>query len=530
MIPMSTGKLVMLLHAHLPFVRRPEHPRFLEENWLFEALTETYIPLIQTLGRMAEKGLPGVLNLSVSPPLLHMLADPLLKDRYSRHLRKLLELADKEVARFEGDPPRQQLAEFYRGRLAEVQDTWKERLDCDVVAGLRRLQEKGKLELLTCVGTHPFLPAYQSDPAAIRFQLALTREAYRDAFGCDPKGVWLPECGYFEGLDALLAESGFEYFFVETHGVLLSKPSPRYGVFEPIRTRNGLVCLGRDQASSREVWSRTSGYPGHPEYREFFRDLCREMPRSYLGDYFFAQDCPIETGFKYCRITGGENKEVYRPWQALNLAREHARLFVANREQQVDELSPHMETAPVIVCPYDAELFGHWWYEGPQFIESVFERAAASRNVSLTAASDVVKSTAQEPLREPAFSSWGEGGYGNVWINPAVDWIYPRYFEMLAIFRESFKGARISGFTGRILAQMAREMLLLQSSDWAFMIHNHSAENYARQRVQEHYENFMELRRLLGSNRTQSRVLDMLEKRNNIFPWMGPGLYRFLAK
>jgi 1,4-alpha-glucan branching enzyme len=527
---MQHGKLVMLLHAHLPFVRRPEHPRFLEENWFFEALTETYIPLVQTLGRLAEKGLPGMLNLSISPPLLHMLGDPLLKDRYSRHLRKLLELADKEVARYEGDPLRQQLAEFYRGRLTEVQATWKDRLNCDMIGALRNLAERGKLELLTCVGTHPFLPAYQSDPAAIRFQLAVTVEAYQAAFGKAPKGIWLPECGYFDGLDALLAEFGLEYFFVETHGILLSKPSPRYGVFEPIRTKNGLICMGRDQASSREVWSRTSGYPGHPEYREFFRDLCREMPRSYLGDYFFAMDCPIETGFKYARITGGENKELYRPWQAMNLAREHARLFVANREAQVEELSPHMEKSPVIVCPYDAELFGHWWYEGPQFIESVFDRVAASGSLTLASASEAARQVQSEVVREPAFSSWGEGGYGTVWINPAVDWIYPKYFEMLAIFRESFKNARISGFTGRVLAQMAREMLLLQSSDWAFMIHNHSAENFARSRVQEHYDNFMALRGLLGSSRTQSRVLEQLEKRNNIFPWMGPGLYRYLAR
>ena len=527
---MQQGKLVMLLHAHLPFVRRPEHPRFLEENWFFEALTETYIPLIQTLSWLAEKGIPGVLNLSVSPPLLHMLGDELLKERYSHHLRKLIELADKEVARYEGDPPRLQLAEFYRGRLLEVESAWKERYKCDLIGALRNLRDRGKLELLTCVGTHPFLPAYQSDPSAIRFQLAVTVEAYRTAFGCDPKGVWLPECGYFEGLDQLLAEFGLEYFFVETHGVLLSKPSPRYGVFEPIRTKAGLICMGRDQASSREVWSRTAGYPGHPEYREFFRDLCREMPRSYLGDYFFAQDCPIETGFKYARITGGEEKELYRPWRAMNLAREHARLFVSNRESQVAELSPHMDKSPVILCPYDAELFGHWWYEGPQFLESVFERVAASSDLVLCSAGEAAQMVQPDAAREPAFSSWGEGGYGTVWINPAVDWIYPKYFEMLALFRESFKAARISGFTGRVLAQMAREMLLLQSSDWAFMIHNHSAEHFARARVQEHYDHFMELRKLLGSSRSQSRLLDVLEKRDNIFPWMGAGLYRHLAR
>jgi len=327
-----------------------------------------------------------------------------------------------------------------------------------------------------------------------------------------------------------VSEFGFEYCFLETHGVLLAKPAPRFGVFSPIRTESGLVCFGRDQASSREVWSRQVGYPGHPDYREFFKDLAHESDREYLGDYFYAAECPIDTGFKYHRITGNEAKQLYQPYRAQQLSREHARQFIHNREAQVSELAPRMDTEPVVVAPYDAELFGHWWFEGPDFLEAVIERTAWSKSLQLSSADVVSKQFKADEVRVPAFSSWGEGGYGSVWINPEVDWMYPLFYEDVSIFQECFRKYRTGGFQGRVLAQMAREIALLQSSDWAFMIHNKSSESYARGRIEEHHENFKKLFKLLEDGRTQSRILTSLEHKNNIFPWIGPGHFRLLAQ
>lgn len=487
--------------------------------------------MLQMLSRTAEKGIAGTINLSLSPTLMYMLADPMLKDRYSLHLEKLIELAEREVNRLSGVADKERLALFYRDRLKSVRHSWENRFQRDILAQVRQLKELGKLEVLTCIGTHPFLPAYQSEKGTIRFQLNLTVQTCKHLLGFVPDGLWIPECGYFEGLDSLVVEAGFKYAFLETHGVLLAKPAPRYGVFEPIRTDKGLVCFGRDQASSREVWSRRVGYPGHPDYREFFKDLAYEVDREYLGDYFYAAEHPIHTGFKYNKITGTETKELYEPYRALQLAREHARQFVIQREVQVTELAPRMEVDPVVVAPYDAELFGHWWFEGPEFLEAVFERAAWSKSVQLSSASAVAKAYKPDQTRVAAFSSWGEGGYGEVWINPEVEWVYPKFYEMLHAFRECFKQFRTGGLQGRVLAQMAREIALLQGSDWAFMIHNKSAESYARSRVMEHYSNFHELRRLLSSGRTtQSRFLTKLEQKHNLFPWMGPAQYRLLAQ
>jgi len=188
------GQLYLLLHAHLPFVRNPRYDRFLEENWLFEAMMESYLPLVQMLSHLAEKGVPGILNLSVSPTLIAMLSDKLLCERFSRHLEKLQELARKELNRLSNDPESLQIAKFYAARIMELSELWENRLHRDLLSEFASLERRGKLALLTCVGTHPFLPAYQAEPESIRMQLKLTIESFKRAFGRAPKGVWLPEC------------------------------------------------------------------------------------------------------------------------------------------------------------------------------------------------------------------------------------------------------------------------------------------------------------------------------------------------
>ena len=541
------GKVHLLLHAHLPFVREPFYDRFLEENWFFEAMAETYLPIIQMLNRLEEKGVPGTLNFSVSSALLAMLTDRLLLDKFSHHLHKQLELLEREKVRLQNDSEKMEVVKFYYRRQIALINTWERDCGCEIIPALKRLEQIGRINLPTCVGTHPFLPAYQNDVEAIRLQLKITVRAFEDAFGKKPRGLWLPECGYFEGLDAILAEYGFHYFFLETHGVLLAKPAPKYGVFAPVKTPAGLYCFGREQSSSMEVWSRKTGYPGHPEYREFFKDIAHEREEDYLGEYFLAAGTHIETGLKYYRITGSEDKKVYRPWNALRLVEDHARLFVANREETVSNLLPNMDGNKVsILCPYDAELFGHWWFEGPLFIEKMFERAASSNIVEMASLEDSVPSlnvagTVADPdVHAPIFSSWGEGGFGEVWMNDAVTFQYPLFFRMRKMMDDlkkrissgvnaargargmgSAKPAGTSATMKRFLAQMARELVLFQASDWAFMIHNNSAADYARARLNGHYENVCALYAEAVKAKPNLQLLKTLEQKNNLFPWIG---------
>ena len=530
----APGKIIFLMHAHLPFVRHPEYKRFFEENWLFEAIAETYLPLVQAMRRLLEKGVPGTLNLSVSPPLIEMLSDENLLDKFSEHLKQQLKLIEKEVARNAGTDL-ETLSHFYLSRQHTLIDLWENRIHRNLLAEFQELEKAGKLNLLTCVGTHPFLPAYQSDPASIRMQLDVTVRTFERAFGRKPMGVWLPECGYFPGLDKYLAEYGLHYFFLETHGVLLASPTPKYGVFTPLRTTQGLYCMGREQKSSMEVWSRRTGYPGHPEYREFFTDISKNRPRDYLGEYFFAGDTPIDSGFKYNRITGGEHKEIYRPWNAMKLAEDHARLFVVNREATISELLVNMDGhKAAMLCPYDAELFGHWWFEGPIFLEEMLMRAASSSVIEFAGADQVMTCSADPDAHEPAFSSWGEGGFGSVWINGETDKYYPQSYRMRAMIDHSMsirekmgKGSPRGKLLTRYIKQMERELMLFQSSDWAFMIHNHSAEGYARRRLDDHYNNghelFAEACKAILRNTDKpaaNSILPKLEANDNIFKWL----------
>lgn len=531
----APGKILFLMHAHLPYVHHPDYSRFFEENWLFEAMAETYLPLVQAMHRLLEKGVPGTLNLSVSAPLIEMLSDESLKEKFSEHLKKQLELIQKEVRLNEGKP-QETLSKFYLNRQKSLIETWERRISRDLLGAFLELEKAGKLNLLTCVGTHPFLPAYQSDPESIRLQLDITVRCFERAFGRKPQGVWLPECGYFPGLDRYLAEFGLHYFFVETHGALLASPPPKYGVFTPLRTMQGLYCMGREQKSSMEVWSRKTGYPGHPEYREFFKDIAQERPRDYLGEYFFAGDTPVDTGFKYNRITGSEKKELYRPWNAMHLARDHAHLFVVNRETTISELLVNMDgNKACMLCPYDAELFGHWWFEGPLFLETMLECAASSNVIEFAAADQVMTTSADSQAHEPAFSSWGEGGFGSVWINGETDKYYPQSYRLRAMIQhlksiqERLAGTNKKNvrLLSRYIKQMERELMLFQSSDWAFMIHNHSAEGYARRRLDEHYNNghslFAEACKVVLKNSDKlpaNSVLPELEKNDCIFSWM----------
>jgi 1,4-alpha-glucan branching enzyme len=366
-------------------------------------------------------------------------------------------------------------------------------------------------------------------------QLDVTVRCFERAFGRKPMGVWLPECGYFPGLDKYLAEFGLHYFFLETHGVLLATPTPKYGVFTPLKTTQGLYCMGREQKSSMEVWSRRTGYPGHPEYREFFTDIAKDRPRDYLGEYFFAGDTPIDSGFKYNRITGGEKKELYRPWNAMKLAEDHAHLFVVNREATISELLVNMDgNKAAMLCPYDAELFGHWWFEGPLFLEAMLERAASSSVIEFAGADEIMTSSADPDAHEPAFSSWGEGGFGSVWINGETDKYYPQSYRLramidhlISIRQKMGEGSPRGKLLTRYIKQMERELMLFQSSDWAFMIHNHSADGYARRRLDDHYNNghtlFAEACKAILKNTDKpaaSSILPKLEKTNSIFSWL----------
>ncbi len=512
------GYLALILHAHLPFVRHPEHPKFLEESWLFEAVTETYLPLIQMMDGWSDDRMDWRLTLTLSPTLCSMLNDPLLCERYEHYLGGLIGLAEKEIHRTHCDRAYRELAWMYHDRFNGLLATWK-RYGGNVVGAFRKFQEQGNLEIITTAATHALLPLINHKPS-VRAQIMVARDHYQDCFGREPRGIWLPECAYADGIEDVLQEAGIRWFMVDTHGLLHAHPRPRYGVFAPIYLPNGVAAFGRDLDSARQVWSRHEGYPGDPRYRDFYRDIGFDLDWDYVRPYLPSPERRGFTGIKYNKITGWQGgKDIYDRNQALWLAAEHAQHFLDARVAQVRNLANIMDRPPLLVSPYDAELFGHWWYEGPEFLNFFVRKAYYDQDVvRLTTPQDYLELNPSQQVAKPSPSSWGEEGYYRVWLNEKNEWIYPhlqiaqeRMSELVSEFPAP------TPLEARALKQAARELLLAQSSDWPFILRTGTNPDYARRRVKEHILRFIKIFEQLRGGQIDEAWLADLEHTDNLF-------------
>jgi 1,4-alpha-glucan branching enzyme len=518
------GEIAFVLHAHLPFIRHPEHRYHLEENWLYEATTATYLPLLEIFRGLQQDGVPFRFSMSMSPPLVTMLRDDLLKMRYAAYLDRLLALGEKELARTASDAHMQHLARFYCERFARLKSLY-DAIAGDVVGAFAALQDAGHLEILTVGATHGYLPVIR-EPAARRAQVRVACESYQRHFGRWPRGIWLPECGYTEGVDALLSEHGLRYFFVDAHGIQNARPRPPLGIHAPVFCKTGVAAFARDLESSKQVWSAREGYPGDGIYRDFYRDVGFDLPLDYIGPFIHPDGIRLHTGYKYFRVTGADvdlaHKQPYDPHAARERAAMHAGNFVFNRVQQVKHLAAHMDRAPLIVSPYDAELYGHWWFEGPWFLDFMARKIAfdATGELRLTTAAEYLDANTVNAVCEPSPSSWGDGGYSAVWVDGSNDWIYRHVHRAEARMVELARrfGSGAGELERRALNQAARELLLAQSSDWAFIMKTATAVKYACDRVKTHLARFRRLERELASGRIDGGWLADLEGRDNIFP------------
>lgn len=525
------GYHALVLHAHLPFVRHPEYDVFLEEDWLYEAITETYIPLLERFEGLVHDGVRFRVTMTMTPPLVSMLRDELLMSRYSRELDKLCELAGKEVLRTAHDATFQPLARFYRDRFEHTRRLFHDRYKGDLVGAFRRLQDEGVLEIITCGATHGFFPLLKEQPESVRAQVKVAVQHYEHHFGRKPRGMWLPECGHYPGVDKVLAQEGIRFFFVDSHGVLDAAPRPRYGSYAPVYTASGVAAFARDQESSVQVWSSERGYPGDPVYREFYRDIGFDLDFDYVKPYVQPTGHRKNTGIKYFRITGKvdlANKAPYNPWAAKERAAVHAGNFVFNRERQIESLAAALGRPPIVVSPYDAELYGHWWYEGPDFIDAYIRKATFDQQTyKLVSPIDYLQEQPEQQLSTPPMCSWGAGGYAGVWLDPVNDWVYRHLHKaaerMVALARDN---PEADGTRRRALNQAARELLLAQSSDWAFIMKTGTMVEYAVRRTKEHVGNFTRLEAELRGGPIDEGHLAFLEDRHNIFPAIDYRVYR----
>ena len=519
---MSTGYLALLLHAHLPYVRHPEYEEFLEEDWLYEAITETYLPLLQVFTRMVDDGVPFKVTMSLTPPLVSMLRDPLLQDRYVRYIERAITLAESERERTRDDPPLHDLAGMYLGRFTECRrlyvDVWKR----DLVSVFASLQNAGVLEIITCAATHGFLPLMQNFPEAVRAQIFIARDYHRECFGSDPAGIWLPECGYVAGVENVLQDANIRWFVLDSHGLMFGSPRPRFAIYAPCFTPSGPAVFARDRDSSRQVWSAEEGYPGDPAYRDFYRDIGFDLSHQYLKPYLPKDGSRKFTGVKYHRITGRtHNKDLYNRGWAMGAVDANAGNFMWNRARQIEHLRHTVSIDPIVVSPFDAELFGHWWFEGPEFLDLFIRKSAYDQDqFKMTTPSRYLEQHATLQMIVPSASSWGHKGYWEVWLDESNSWIYPHLHTAARRMTEVARAhsGEVSPCQDRILKQLARELLLAQSSDWAFLMKTGTASAYATKRTKDHVLRFTRLYDQLRCGQIDEEFLRNCEWRDNIFP------------
>ena len=269
------------------------------------------------------------------------------------------------------------------------------------------------------------------------------------------------------------------------------------------------------------MWSSHGGYPGDVNYREYYRDIGNALSEEELAAFFPTAGLDRATGFKFNRVTGpGEKKDWYHPGRAAEMAARHAGDFLHKKYEQARRLSATMETPPVIVAPYDAELFGHWWFEGPLFMEALMNAADAQDAIAMITPSDYLRKHRKGHRGLPAASTWGARGYHDVWLNDATAWMYPH------LYRAAEKAARLPGAVHasinekdktRLLNQAQRELLLAQSSDWPFMLNAGSHLEYAERRVRDHLARFYWIASALETGVIDRKALKAIELADNVF-------------
>ncbi|MCM1984222.1 glycoside hydrolase family 57 protein [Lyngbya confervoides] len=526
---MSIGYLALVLHAHLPFVRHPESSYVLEEEWLYEAIIETYIPLLKVFEGLKRDGVDFKLTMSMTPPLVSMLRDELLQDRFEAHLAQLEELAKKEVLRHTHNGHLKYLAEYYVEEFSQVRKVWTQH-ERDLVTAFNQYQASNNLEIITCGATHGYLPLMKMYPQAVWAQIQVACEHYEENFGRQPRGIWVPECAYYEGLERQLADAGLRYFIMDGHGLLYARPRPRFGAYAPIFTETGVAAFGRDHESSQQVWSSEVGYPGAPEYREFYKDLGWEAEYEYIQPYIMPNGQRKNVGIKYHKITdrsGIGDKALYDPYWAREKAADHAGNFMYNREQQVRHLHGIMQRPPIVVSPYDAELFGHWWYEGPWFIDYLYRKVWFDQDTfEMTHLADYLRAHPHQQVCRPSQSSWGYKGFHEYWLNDTNQWIYPHLHKAAERMIELARREPEDELQWKALNQAARELLLAQSSDWAFIMRTGTMVPYAVRRTRSHLMRFNRLYEQLNAGTVDAGWLEKVEVIDNIFPNINYRVYR----
>ena len=507
------GKLAIVLHAHLPYVRKNER-NSLEEDWLFQAIIECYIPLLQVIESSKERNFDNTkLTISLSPTLLTLLENEKIQNTFPSWIKTRLDFLNDL-------PHKEKVASEFLFKNFEDKYLYWQKCSGNLIQKFKNLNLSGNLDILTCAATHGYLPILRENPETVKGQINTALRNHESIFGTRPLGIWLPECAYYENLDHILFNCGIRYAVLDGHGILNSSPRPRYGVYAPICSRKGIAFFGRDSESTLPVWSAREGFPGNPVYREFHKDLGWELPLSELQKKGIPSVRPL--GIKYHRITDKKSllstKEFYLENEAIKKVEEHADHYLLSRSKQLKKLAISSSFEPLLIAPFDAELFGHWWYEGPLFIENLLKKSF-KYSIKLTNLREILIKKPSLQICDPSPSSWGQGGYHNYWLNDKNAWIVPEITKAGSTFIELSSKKLKNKSSLRLLKQAARELLLSESSDWSFILRAGTTTELAKERVDRHLFRFWKLiNMLINDPNIDYEFLESVEEEDNIFP------------
>lgn len=517
---MHIGRFLLCLHSHMPYVLshgRSPHGT----DWLNESAAECYLPLLDVLRRLEEEDISPRWTVNLTPVLAEQLDDPGFAEGFEAYCLEKRDAAEADIERFmaEGALGMLGVANMWRRFYEQARERFVHTWNRSICGGFAHFQKTGRIEIITCCATHGYLPLLGTDES-VDAQVKLGVDSYRRRFGQAPRGIWLPECAYRpgyewkspvgeeetpwfrEGVDSFLAAHGLEYFFVDSHMIRGGQPLGTYGTrfpqlaemfarsaksFTPPETerseyehyalRSGLACMARDPETTVRVWSGDVGYPGSPEYLEFHKQL-------YPGR------------LRYWRISENKAdlgaKQPYQPWEAFSRISEHAADFARVVKETLARYKGDAGRTGTLVAMYDTELFGHWWWEGPEFLYETARQMHYDGQVQLVSGSDLLEREPPAGVIDLPEGSWGEGGYHYIWLNEHNAWTWERLYPAERKLRELVREP-CGPNAERTLLQAARELLLAEASDWQFLISTWAARDYAELRFEDHIERFWRL-------------------------------------
>ena len=561
----ARGAFTLVLHGHLPYVL--SHGTWPHgSDMLFECAAESYLPLLQTFDRLVAEGVSPKVTLGITPVLAEQLAHPDFKRQFVEYLEMRARTAAENRDGFQKTNQSHfaELAEMWRGHFAELRKTYEEEYGADLIGHFRRLQDDDHIEIITSAATHAYLPLIGTDES-IQAQIKQAVSSYQRHFGRPPRGFWLPECGYRpryswasplpeagpqaarlrKGVEEFLAENGLDYFIVDTQtllggattGVYLERfaglqrlweqfrasykpigvsadksPYQAYFAASAAEDRPPVAVFCRDEQTGVQVWSADQGYPGDGWYLDFHK-------KHFPG------------GHRYWRVTSSQidlgDKEPYEPGRAADRIPENADHFCRLVHDLLDGHHQRTGRAGVLCAPYDAELFGHWWFEGPDWLYRVVKGIAADPAVDLLTCSQYLEQHPPEAAVALPEGSWGEGGFHWIWLNDWTSWIWRHIYQAEEEMAELAQLSLDSNdeLLSDIVTQAARELLLLESSDWPFLISTWSARDYAESRAALHQDAFRRLadmarRRAQGEDLAAEdrEFLDQCKTADSLFP------------